>query len=191
MRRMDNKNNILACALDLFASRGYEAVGVQEIVEAAGITKPTLYHYFGSKQGLLKALLEQYFSELTEVVRKACDYHGDLPLTLRHLAREWFHFAEQNPVFYRLALALLFTPPHSETYTVASTLHQQQFDLVEAMFNQAVTQHGNMRGRQSLYAATFVGQINTCIYLWLSGHLEISEPIIERTVHQFEHGIYS
>ena len=44
-------------ALELFAARGYDAVGVQEIVEAAGMTKPTLYHWFGSKQGLLRAAL--------------------------------------------------------------------------------------------------------------------------------------
>jgi TetR/AcrR family transcriptional regulator len=188
---MDNKNNILACALELFASRGYEAVGVQEIVESAGITKPTLYHYFGSKQGLLKALLEQYFSQLNAVVAGACDYQGDLPRTLRCLARDWFEFAEQNPVFYRLALALLFTPPHSETYAIASALHQRQYTMVEAVFTKAVKDHGNMRNRQTLYAATFVGQVNTCIFLWLGGHVKLNEPLIERTVHQFEHGIYS
>ena len=54
---MDNRSKILSCALKLFSARGYDAVGVQEIVDAAGITKPTLYHYFGSKRGLLETLL--------------------------------------------------------------------------------------------------------------------------------------
>ena len=53
---MDNRAEILNAALDLFHARGYDAVGVQEIVERAGVTKPTLY-YFGSKLGLLKSLL--------------------------------------------------------------------------------------------------------------------------------------
>ena len=66
---MDNRSNILSCALRLFATRGYDAVGVQEIVEAAGITKPTLYHYFGSKQGLLDALLKEYFDQLYREVK--------------------------------------------------------------------------------------------------------------------------
>ena len=51
---MENKERIMECALDLFYAKGYDAVGVQEIVEKAGITKPTLYYYFGSKLGLLK-----------------------------------------------------------------------------------------------------------------------------------------
>jgi AcrR family transcriptional regulator len=188
---MDNRANILACALDLFASRGYDAVGVQEIVDAAGITKPTLYHYFGSKQGLLKTLLELYFDELNQAIGEACIYQGDLPFTLRKITRAWFGFAQKNPTFYRLALALLFTPLHSEAYAVASTLHNRQYQLVGTVFDKAVVNHGNMRGRQTLYAATFVGQINSCIFLWLGQHLELDDALIERTVHQFEHGIYS
>ena len=43
---MDNKETIMTCALDLFYARGYDGVGVQEIADAAGITKPTLYYYF-------------------------------------------------------------------------------------------------------------------------------------------------
>ena len=50
---------------------------------AAGITKPTLYHYFGSKQGLLEALLAEHFERLNRQVREAAFYQGDLPETLR------------------------------------------------------------------------------------------------------------
>ena len=53
---MDNREAILSEALHLFYVRGYDAVGVQEIVDAAGVTKPTLYYYFGSKKGLLETL---------------------------------------------------------------------------------------------------------------------------------------
>ena len=55
----DNRTGLLHSALTLFATRGYDAVGVQEIVENAGVTKPTLYHYFGNKLGLLETLLEE------------------------------------------------------------------------------------------------------------------------------------
>ena len=53
---MDNRMNILEKALHLFYEKGYDAIGVQEIADAAGVTKPTLYHYFGSKYGLLQAV---------------------------------------------------------------------------------------------------------------------------------------
>src|SRR5512142_456582 len=107
---MDNRSNILACALQLFASRGYDAVGVQEIVETAGVTKPTLYHYFGSKHGLLEALLKENFDELQRRVKPVADYHGDLPLTLNQVAAVYFQFAKEHRTFYRIALSLWFAP---------------------------------------------------------------------------------
>src|SRR3954468_17351663 len=44
---------LLAEATRLFARQGYDRTSVQEIVEAAGVTKGALYHYFGSKDDLL------------------------------------------------------------------------------------------------------------------------------------------
>ncbi|MBO8185572.1 TetR/AcrR family transcriptional regulator [Streptomyces spirodelae] len=43
----------MAAATRLFAEQGYDRTSVQEIVEAAGVTKGALYHYFGSKDDLL------------------------------------------------------------------------------------------------------------------------------------------
>ena len=63
---MDNRERILQCALELFYAKGYDAVGVQEIAQKAGITKPTLYYYFGSKYGLLETLLTKHFTVLNE-----------------------------------------------------------------------------------------------------------------------------
>ena len=44
---MDNRMNILEKALHLFYEEGYDAIGVQELADAAGVTKPTLYHCHG------------------------------------------------------------------------------------------------------------------------------------------------
>lgn len=62
--RIDNRELLLDAALDLFYAKGYDAVGVQEIVDRAGVTKPTLYYYFGSKIGLLQNLLERGYRVL-------------------------------------------------------------------------------------------------------------------------------
>ncbi|AZK98271.1 MULTISPECIES: TetR/AcrR family transcriptional regulator [Streptomyces] len=45
---------LLSAATRLFAEHGYDKTSVQEIVEAAGVTKGALYHYFGSKEDLLQ-----------------------------------------------------------------------------------------------------------------------------------------
>ena len=60
---MSNRDKILNCSLNLFCRKGYESVAVSQICKEAGITKPTLYHYFKSKYGLLEALLEEKYNE--------------------------------------------------------------------------------------------------------------------------------
>src|SRR5947209_488862 len=74
---VDNRTVLLDCALRLFAARGYHAIGVQEICEAAHVTKPTLYHYFGSKQGLLEALIHERCAPFLVQLSDVAIYRGD------------------------------------------------------------------------------------------------------------------
>lgn len=187
----DNRSNILAHALGLFAARGYDAVGVQEIAEAAGVTKPTLYHYFGSKRGLLDTLLAERFEPLYSSVEPVSRYYGDLSRNLREIVAVYFRFAERHPVFYRLLLSMYVAPPDSDSFEASYALYAKQYALVETLFKQAVTHHGNMRGRHRYYAATLLGMINTYIVLALNQAVALDDDLLYRAVHQFMHGIYS
>ena len=64
------KEKIMSTALKLFCRGGYDGVGIQEIVDSCGITKPTLYYYFGSKAGLLRAILDLYGNRLYDTLHK-------------------------------------------------------------------------------------------------------------------------
>jgi AcrR family transcriptional regulator len=56
-----------------FAERGFHAVSMDEIAAAAGISKPMLYNYFGSKERLYIAYVEQAGRTLLDDMRKAAD----------------------------------------------------------------------------------------------------------------------
>src|SRR6201746_2136820 len=62
--------SLIAAARRLFTERGYDAVGTEEIVRAAGVTRGALYHHFGGKSGLLDAAYEQLEAESTERVAR-------------------------------------------------------------------------------------------------------------------------
>ncbi len=57
--RAEREAEILAVAGRSFGERGYAAVSVSEIATQAGISKPLVYNYFGSKEGLFEACLEE------------------------------------------------------------------------------------------------------------------------------------
>ncbi len=52
----DLKARLLLAALSHFAAKGYDGVQVKEVAEDAGVSKPTLYYHFGSKEGLFRQL---------------------------------------------------------------------------------------------------------------------------------------
>lgn len=59
----DTRDNILASGQRLMASKGFSAVGLNEILTTAGVPKGSFYHYFGSKDAFGEALIEAYFEE--------------------------------------------------------------------------------------------------------------------------------
>ena len=52
------RQRLLETATELFAEKGYAGTSVREIVDRAGVSKPVLYYYFKSKEGLYYAILE-------------------------------------------------------------------------------------------------------------------------------------
>src|SRR4051812_1029439 len=59
MAGKSTRDSILAAAKDLFYREGIRAVGTDAIVARAGVTKPTLYYYFASKDDLVVAYLDE------------------------------------------------------------------------------------------------------------------------------------
>ncbi len=192
---MENKENILKCALDLFYAKGYDAVGVQEIVEKAGITKPTLYYYFGSKYGLLETLLTTKFQLFSTTLRQAAKYDGDVAATLNRVAFAYVKCAMSNQKFYMLLMSMFYLPRENEAYKAVKPLIREFFFIIKKIFQDAKEQLGNMNHREEQFAVGFMGVIN-CYLIMIceqgeGKEIQITEDIIRSLVHQFMHGINS
>ncbi|MEV6771765.1 TetR/AcrR family transcriptional regulator [Nocardia sp. NPDC051030] len=67
-RSESTRAGLVAAARELFAERGYAAVGTPEIVERAGSSRGALYHQFKDKQDLFRAVYEQVQQEILQQV---------------------------------------------------------------------------------------------------------------------------
>ncbi|MBU0926943.1 MAG: TetR/AcrR family transcriptional regulator [Spirochaetes bacterium] len=189
------RGRILDEATRLFAARGYEAVGVQDLCESSGVTKPTLYYHFGSKAGLLDALLRDRFGAFNAEVRAASAYpgrrRGDLAGVLLSTMEAFVGSARADPDFARVRLASSFCPPSSDSYRAARPRLEELYGALTDTFEAAASEHGNMAGRALPYAASFIGTADSYVGLYLAGDLDPDEPFLRRAVHYFMHGIFS
>lgn len=109
----DLGRHIARVAARLFAERGYEATSVREIVEEAGVARPTLYSHFGSKEGLAQAVLIVPMTRLVETLRAHLDEPMDPLCRLEAIAEAYFRFSRDDPDRARFVYALFFGPPGS------------------------------------------------------------------------------
>lgn len=193
---MENRELILQSAKTLFYAKGYDAVGVQEIVDKAGVTKPTLYYYFGSKLGLLKTLMEETFQNFRLVLHEASDEEGKrIEETLYQVAHRYCAFFESDREFYMLFMALFYSARENEAYQAVKPYVTEFYDLVVSVFERAAWQLGNMNGRQRQFAIGFIGTINHYLILRFEEGKDqmqkIEEDEIDAVVRQFMYGIFS
>lgn len=189
---MDNREKILDAALKLFTTKGYDAVGVQEIADRSGITKPTLYHYFGSKYGLLEALIQMHYTPFVNLLEAEAVCQGDLTVALNRFVSCYFKWVAENKDFFGFFMSMLYSGGDSDTYKAVRPFAEKHTHMMESLFTQASHQIGNMNGRQKQYAVTLSGLIHHWLLLWINtgDAAMISDERAYALVHQFLHGIY-
>jgi AcrR family transcriptional regulator len=65
------RHQLVAVALELFAQRGYRSTTMDDIAEAAGVTKPLLYQHFSSKRALYLELVDSIARDLLTAIGRA------------------------------------------------------------------------------------------------------------------------
>ena len=188
---MNTKEVLLQQALILFRREGYDATGVQKIADVAGVGKPTLYHYFGNKRGLLNALLTLHFENFWKAFDEATVYNHDIVKTLETVTRVYMDFATSNPLFYVWFMSMSNAPTEGDIHDEVMPICERQFTAMSALFLAASKDHGNMKGRHERYAYTFLGIINATIQAHLNGLIKMSDRLAYEACHQFMHGIFS
>ena len=104
LRSTARRKELIAVAANLFASRGYYSVTVDDIGEAVGLTGPALYRHFSSKEALLVAVFDQVIEELTTRIRDLLSVTPDPAAALLAIVRLHVEFAieqRQNVAVWR------------------------------------------------------------------------------------------
>jgi TetR/AcrR family transcriptional regulator len=104
------RDRLLDAAIGLFARKGYHATSVREIVAAAGVTKPVLYYWFHSKEGVFHELMQTAVVVHREVLDEVRAHGGTAAERILMLGERVLALVQENAEVVRVFDAVYYGP---------------------------------------------------------------------------------
>ncbi|MDW8008597.1 MAG: helix-turn-helix domain-containing protein [Chloroflexota bacterium] len=138
----DRRQSLLSAARRVFASKGYEAATVSEIVAEAGVAQGTFYLYFPSKRAAVVQLADEFHRRLAEAVMSA--YRPDRPLveSVRPTVEAAFRVCAENVDLLRLLDLDVARDMEACREMQATPAHQE----LQAWLGEVIGQHAAREG---------------------------------------------
>ena len=167
------RERLLVSASRLFAQKGYAGTTVREIVDAAGVTKPVLYYYFGNKEGIYLALMKEALFHVHELAAQAVEADGSARQRLERLFDRTFTLILEHLDVVRVMDSIYYGPPQGAPYFDFEVFHRE-FEGVVRSLVEAGIQSGEFRPSD-------VESVSWA----LIGALEIAKGIVRRAIDRF------
>ena len=167
-----SNDRILQRALELFSEKGYDATSVREICEAAGITKPTLYHFYGSKEGVYRAIVEGALERFRADMVGALAEEGTLRDRLVRMASAYVDATVREPDLARFIMALIHNPPRSAPATDFVGFYESILSEAARAVEEGVRRGEVAPGPTDVRLLVFMGALGEAMH----GHLLVGRP---------------
>ena len=171
VQHSETRRQILQAALKRFAHCGYAAASVQQIVDDAKVSKPTLYYYFRDKAGLFQALVTEALDERYRLMCEAAKRAAGLRAQLVEILTVLFDYCARNRELMRISFATMFaTPGEVPAGLRYADKCERNFDFVHSLIRRAL-KNGELDRRfgSRELAFGYYGQTN----VYLMAHLMI------------------
>jgi AcrR family transcriptional regulator len=166
---------MLQAAGRIFAGRGFHEASMDEIAAAAGVSKPMLYHYFGSKEGLYFAYLDLSYREIVaaidEAVGEVARAGGSPEEQLRRGARAYYRYVGEHQDAFRVLFREM-GDPGGELARQRGRLGRRVAAAVDAILVRGEPARRPHLGTEAV-AEAFLGAARSLADWWLD-HPEVS-----------------
>ncbi len=169
------RDKIRAVATELFAEKGYAATTTREICQRAGITKPVLYYYFGSKEQLFRELVLDCCNESRKQLLLASRRGRTAPEKLIEVLAADFEETRRTPALAHMFIRMLFAPEKGSPAIDYVDLGLDWIRLATGIVREGV-RRGEMRGRPSEIAEVLMG----AHMIYTMGYLLLGKPRLDR-----------
>jgi len=130
----NSRERLLETATELFAEKGYAGASVREIVEKAGVSKPVLYYYFKSKEGLFYAILEWAADVQQNILNEIFEARGTVLQRFIFLYRRVHEGIQQYKSLYTMIHGLIYGPPEGVPEYDFASFQRYMLDAVKRIY---------------------------------------------------------
>lgn len=138
MSIQETKARVARAALEVFTAKGYAAASMREIAELGGLTKPTLYYYFGSKEGLYRSLVVDNLVELNHRLARAASGEVDPREKLLAFVELFFEFCRESPALLKLAFMAIYRCDSFAPEIPMNEVGKNTLDILAGIFQDGV-----------------------------------------------------
>jgi AcrR family transcriptional regulator len=170
MPRAERERQMIEVAESVFAERGYVAASMDEIAERVGVSKPMLYEYFHSKEGLLLACIAESRAELRKVTEEAVAGALSAEDALRRGLLAFFVYIQQRRQAWSLLRHEMVLIGTSASEEIEAT-RRQQTDLIAKLMAGYFDTGSPLRVEA---AAEFVVGACERLAIWCERHDEVT-----------------
>lgn len=170
------RRQLLDTALEAFATDGFHATSMNDVAEAAGVTKPVLYQHFASKRQLYLELLEDVGARLGQVIQEATSSAGGPHQQVEKGFAAYFRFVHEN----RSAYQLLFGGGSRRDVEFAEAVRRVEDHIAESVAA-LIEADVDPVHRQTL-AYGLVGMAEGTSRFWVAEDLDLDPDVLARQV---------
>ena len=135
----NSRERLLETATELFAEKGYAGASVREIVEKAGVSKPVLYYYFNSKEGLFYAILDWAAHVQEEILNEIFEARGTVVERFTFLYHRVYEGIQQYKSLYILIHGLIYGPPEGVPEYDFGSFQRHMLDAVKQIYRDGLS----------------------------------------------------
>ena len=173
---MENENNkkqdgtavkrlLLESGIALFAEKGYASTSVREIVERAGVTKPALYYYFQSKEGMFRAILNWASEQLESMLTDVLESPGTALDRFVHFYRHLYKGIMKNRDLFKMMHNLTFGLPQGVPDLDFDQYQRSLTNALKAIYKEGLARNEVKEADPEEVALFILGLIDFCFHL--------------------------
>ncbi|MFC2609127.1 TetR/AcrR family transcriptional regulator [Peptidiphaga gingivicola] len=178
MSRAERREQLIRVARQLFGTRGYDAVSVEEIASAAGVSKPIVYEHFGGKEGLYQVIVDREVKALSDILRSQMRPEHSARAVLEGIVVTLLDFIEENADGFHLLAHQSPTAVRSETF---ETVMADIADQVTIFLAPLLEKQGLDPASAPVYGQILAGGVGQ-IGQWWSENMQVDKKLVAAQV---------